>query len=175
MKREDKNAVIDQLKEQINNSKHFYLADIGGLNASETSALRRQCYQDSVSLVVAKNKLLREAMAKADGDFEELYNILAGPTSIMFSETGNVPAKLIRDFLKKNKKGKPALKGAYVEESVYLGIDQLDVLIAVKSKEELLGDIIALLQSPMGNVMSSLDSGKNILAGVVKTLSTREN
>jgi len=175
MKREDKNAVIDQLKEQINNSKHFYLADIGGLDAAETSALRRKCFQDSVSLVVAKNTLLREAMAKAEGDFEELYDILSGPTSIMFTETGNVPAKLIKDFLKKNKKGKPVLKGAYVEESIYLGVDQLDALIAVKSKEELVADVIALLQSPMRNVISSLESGKNILAGVVKTLAEKEN
>ncbi len=175
MKREDKNAIIDQLKEQINGAKHFYIADIGGLDAAETSALRRQCYQESVGLVVAKNTLLREAMAKAEGDFEELYTILAGPTSVMFTETGNVPAKLIRDFLKMNKKGKPALKGAFVEESVYIGEDQLDVLIAVKSKEELIGDLIALLQSPMKNVISSLESGKNILAGVVKTLSEKEN
>ncbi len=175
MKREDKNAVIDQLKEQINSSKHFYIADIGGLDAAETSALRRLCYQDSISLVVAKNTLLREAMAKAEGDFEELYTILAGPTSVMFCETGNAPAILIKEFLKNNKKGKPALKGAFVEESVYLGEDQLDVLIAVKSKEELLGDLIALLQSPMNNVISSLESGKNVLAGVVKTLSEREN
>jgi large subunit ribosomal protein L10 len=175
MKRENKNAVIDQLKEQINNSKHFYIADIGGLNAAETSALRRQCFNDGVGLVVAKNTLLREAMTKAEGDFEELYSILAGPTSIMFTETGNVPAKLIKDFLKKNKKGKPVLKGAFVEESVYIGVDQLDALIAVKSKEELVADLIALLQSPMRNLMSSLDSGKSILAGVVKTLSEKEN
>lgn len=175
MKRENKNAIIDQLKEQINDSKHFYIADIGGLNAAETSALRRQCYGVDISLVVAKNTLLREAMAQAEGDFEELYEILAGPTSIMFCETGNAPAKLIKDFLKKNSKGKPALKGAYVEESVYIGEDQLDNLIAVKSKEELVGDLIALLQSPMRNVISSLESGKNILAGVVKTLSEKEN
>ncbi len=175
MKREDKNAVIDQLKEQINSSKHFYIADIGGLDAAETSALRRLCYQDSISLVVAKNTLLREAMAKAEGDFEELYTILVGPTSVLFCETGNAPAKLIKEFLKLNKKGKPALKGAFVEESVYLGEDQLDVLIAVKSKEELLGDLIALLQSPMNNVISSLESGKNVLAGVIKTLSEKEN
>ena len=175
MKREDKNAVIDQLKEQINNSKHFYIADIGGLDATETSDLRRQCFQDNVGLTVAKNTLLREAMTKAEGDFEGLYSILSGPTSIMFTEIGNVPAKLIKDFLKNNKKGKPILKGAFVEESVYIGEDQLDALIAVKSKEELVADLIALLQSPMRNLMSSLDSGKSILAGVVKTLSEKEN
>jgi len=175
MKREDKNAVIDQLKEQINSSKHFYITDIGGLNAAETSALRRQCYQESVSLVVAKNTLLREAFTKAEGEFEELYSILTGPTSVMFTEVGNVPAKLIKEFLRKNKKGKPVLKGAYVEESVFIGEDQLDALIAVKSKDELIADLIALLQSPMHNVMSALDSGKHILAGVVKTLSEREN
>ena len=175
MKREDKNAIIDQLTEQIDGSKHFYIADIGGLDAADTSALRRLCFQDSVSLVVAKNTLLREAMTKAEGDFEELYSILSGPTSVMFTETGNVPAKLIKDFLKKYKKGKPILKGAFVEESVYIGEDQLDALIAVKSKEELVADLIALLQSPMRNLMSSLDSGKSILAGVVKTLSEKEN
>jgi len=175
MKREDKNALIDQLKEQINNSKHFYIADIGGLNAAETSALRRQCFQDNIVITVAKNTLLREAMAKAEGNFEDLYGILSGPTSIMFSETGNQPAKLIKDFLKKNKKGKPVFKGAFVEESVYIGADQLDILFALKSKEELVADVIALLQSPMRNVLSALDSGKNILAGVVKILSEKEN
>jgi len=175
MKREDKNAVIDLLKDRINNAKHFYLADIGGLDASETSALRRRCFQDSVSLVVAKNTLLREALTKADGDFEEMYDILAGPTSIMFTETGNVPAKLIRDFLKKNNKGKPVLKGAYVEESIYVGEDQLDVLASLKSKEELVADVVGLLQSPIRNLISSLDSGKNTLAGLVKTLSNKEN
>jgi len=175
MKREDKNAIIDQLKEQINNSKHFYIADIGGLDAQETSDLRRQCFRDSVNLIVVKNTLLREAMTNADGEFEELFSTLTGPTSIMFTETGNVPAKLIMDFLKKNKKGKPVFKGAFVEESVYIGEDQLDALAAIKSKEELIADLIGLLQSPIRNVMSSLESGKSILAGVVKTLSEKEN
>jgi len=173
MKREDKNAVIEQLTEEINGAKHFYLADIGGLNAGNTSNLRRICFKEDVKLIVVKNKLLRKALEKANGDFEELYPVLAGPTSMMICETANKPAKMIKDFRKGGEK--PLLKGAFVEECVYVGDDQLEVLIAVKSKEELVGDLVALLQSPIRNVMSSLNSGKHILAGVVKTLSERES
>jgi large subunit ribosomal protein L10 len=174
MKRENKDAIIDQLTEQINSSKNFYIADIGGLDADQTSQLRRQCFKENIALVVVKNTLLQKALDKAEGNFDELAEALKGPTSLMFSEVGNVPAKLIKEF-KKKKFPKPDLKAAYVEESVYVGIDQLDLLVAIKSKEELIGDLVALLQSPMRNVMSALESGKNTLAGVVKTLSEREN
>lgn len=174
MKREDKNAIIDQLTERINSSKHFYIADIGGLSALQTSELRRQCFKEDIDLVVVKNTLLEKAFGNADRNFEELIQALAGPTSLMFSEVGNAPAKLIKEF-KNRKFPKPELKAAYVEESIYIGVDQLDALVAIKSKEELLGDLVALLQSPMQNVMSALNSGKHTLAGVVKTLSEREN
>jgi len=173
MKRDDKNAIIGQLTETINNSKHFYIADIGGLDAGETSDLRRACFKDEIGLMVVKNTLLRKALENADGNFDDIYDILVGPTSVLFSETGNKPAQLIKAFLKTHKK--PLLKGAYVEESIYLGENQLDALAALKSKEELIGELIALLQSPITNVMSSLESGKNILTGVVKTLSEKEN
>ena len=174
MNREDKTAIIDQLTERINNSKNFYITDIGGLDAGETSNLRRQCFKEEIELLVVKNTLLRKALEKAEGEFEELYPVLAGPTSLMFTEVANRPAKLIKDLQKKNFE-KPELKAAYAEQSVYIGIDQLETLCSIKSKEELLGDLVALLQSPLRNVMSSLDSGKNILAGVMETLSQKEN
>ena len=174
MKREDKNAIIDQLTERINSSKHFYITDIGGLDAEQTSDLRRQCFKDEIQLLVVKNTLLKKALEKADVDFEELFSALAGPTSLMFTENASKPAQLIKEFQKK-RFPKPLLKAAYAEESIYVGVDQLDYLSTIKSKDELIADLIALLQSPIRTVMSSLDSGKSILAGVVKTLSEREN
>jgi large subunit ribosomal protein L10 len=172
MKRENKNVIVDQLTAEINQAKHFYIADIGGLNASETIALRRVCFKEDVKLLVVKNTLLQKALERANGQYEELYPVLNGPTSIMISDTGNKPAKMIKSFRKKHKK--PELKGAYVEECVYVGENLIDKLIAVKSRQELLADLIATLQSPMNNVMSSLQSGKHILAGLVKTLSEKE-
>ncbi|MFA6128430.1 MAG: 50S ribosomal protein L10 [Bacteroidales bacterium] len=172
MKREDKNVIVDQLTTEINQAKHFYIADIGGLDAIETSALRRVCFKEDVKLLVVKNTLLQKALERAEGQYEELYPVLNGPTSIMISDTGNKPAKMIKSFRKKYKK--PELKGAYVEECVYVGENLIEKLIAVKSRQELLADLIATLQSPMNNVMSSLQSGKHILAGLVKTLSEKE-
>ena len=173
MKREDKNVLIEKLTEEINEAKHFYLADIGGMNAGTTSTLRRTCFKEQVKLIVVKNTLLHQALEKANGNFEELYPILNGPTSIMISDTGNKPAKMIKDFRKGGEK--PLLKAAYVQDCIYIGNDQLDALIALKTKEELVGDLVALLQSPVRNVLSALNSGKHILAGVVKTLSERES
>jgi large subunit ribosomal protein L10 len=172
MKREDKNVIVEQLTAEINQAKHFYIADIGGLNASETIALRRICFKEDVKLLVVKNTLLHKALERAEGQYEDLYPVLNGPTSIMITDTGNKPAKMIKSFRKKHKK--PELKGAYVEECVYVGENLIDKLIAVKSRQELLADLIATLQSPMNNVMSSLQSGKHILAGLVKTLSEKE-
>lgn len=172
MKREDKNVIVDQLTTEINAAKHFYVADIGGLNASETIALRRICFKEDVKLLVVKNTLLQKALERANGQFEDLYPVLNGPTSIMITDTGNKPAKMIKSFRKKH--SKPELKGAYVEECVYVGENLIDSLIAVKSRQELIADLIATLQSPMNNVMSSLQSGKHILAGLVKTLSDKE-
>jgi len=172
MKREDKNTIIDSLKESIGNSKHFYLADISKLNADSTSKLRRACFEKEIQLVVVKNTLLRKALEKFEGKFEELYSLLNNSTSIMFTEAASIPAKLIKEFRKTSEK--PILKAAYVEESIYIGDDQLDALSSIKSKEELLGDLILLLQSPARNVLSALQSGSNKLAGIVKTLSEKE-
>ena len=172
MKKEDKNKIIDGLAERFQQFSHFYFADISDLNASDTSALRRKCFDKDIELVVVKNTLLRKALERFDGKFDEIYTILQGGTSVMFSNSANEPAKLIKEFRRAHPK--PLLKGAYVEESVYIGDNQIDALVAVKSKEELIGDIIALLQSPIRNAISSLESGKHIIAGVVKTLSEKE-
>eukprot|EP01155_Anaeramoeba_flamelloides_P008444 Anaeramoba_flamelloidesa123_25.p2 GENE.a123_25~~a123_25.p2 ORF type:complete len:174 (+),score=31.16 a123_25:708-1229(+) len=173
MRREEKEAIIENIAEQISANNHFYLTDIGGLNAEDTSNLRRQCHKNGIKLVVAKNTLLKKALEKSEGEYEELYSALAGPTSVMFTDQGNAPAKLIKEFRKDN--DKPILKAAYVEESVYVGEDQLDALVAVKSRDELIGDIVILLQSPTKNVISSLQSGANTLHGVLETLAKKEN
>lgn len=171
MKKEQKNQIVEELANQLNNNNNIYIADTSELNAEDTSALRRLCYKREVTLTVVKNTLLKKAMEKTDKDLEGLYDILKGPTSIMFAETGNGPAKLIKEFRKS--KQKPLLKGAYIEEMIYVGDEQLDFLVAIKSREELIGDIIGLLQSPVRNVMSALQSGGNILSGIVKTLSEK--
>ena len=171
MKRSEKYEIISNLTEQINSSPHFYLTDIESLNAERTSALRRLCNKQNVELVVVKNTLLRLALEASNKDAKELYDVLNGNTSVMFCENANVPAKLIKDFKKKNKK--PILKGAYVQESVYIGEDQLDVLVSIKSKNELIGEVIGLLQSPMKNVIGALQSGGNTIHGVLKTLSEK--
>ncbi len=173
MRREDKNLLIDKLTEQINQYPHFYLADISELNAEVTSKLRRKCFEKQIELVVVKNTLFIKALERSGkSDFTQLYDSIKGSTSVMFTETGNVPAKLIKEFRKKNPK--PLLKAAFVEESIYVGENQLETLVSLKSKNELVADVIALLQSPAKNVVSGLQSGRNILAGVVKTLSERE-
>jgi large subunit ribosomal protein L10 len=171
MKSSEKKVIIESLQEQINSYSHFYLTDISGLNAEKTSALRRLCFNQNVKLVVVKNTLLRKALESSNKNVEEIYEALKGNTSVMFSENANVPAKLIKDFSKKHKK--PLLKGAYVQESVYLGENQLEALIAVKSKNELIADVVAMLKSPMNTVLSQLQSGGNIIHGVLDTLKER--
>lgn len=171
MKKEEKNLVVEALAEKLKNNNNFYIADISELNAEDTSALRRLCFKRDVTLTVVKNTLLRKAMEKTDKDLEALYGILKGPTSIMFSESGNTPAKLIKEFRRTS--DRPILKAAYIEEMTYIGDEQLDFLVALKTKNELVADIIGLLQSPVTNVVSALQSGGNILSGVVKTLSER--
>jgi len=171
MKKEEKNLVVEALADKLNNNNNFYIADISDLNAEDTFALRKLAFKRNVTLTVVKNTLLIKAMDKADKDLETLYDILKGPTSIMFAESGNAPAKLIKDFRKTSEK--PILKGAYIEEMTYVGDDQLDFLVALKSKNELIADVIGLLQSPVSNVMSSLQSGGSILSGIVKTLSEK--
>ena len=173
MRREQKDVIIDNLAGRLNDTKHFYLTDISSLNAEETSNLRRKCFEKEISLLVVKNTLLRKAMEKSDGDFDDLYDVLKDSTSIMFCETGNIPAKLIKEFRKTMEK--PILKAAYVEESIYVGDDQLDTLSKIKSKIELLGDLLALLQSPATNLVSALTSSGSKMAGALKTLSEKEN
>ncbi len=172
MKSSEKQVIINNLQEQIDSYNHFYLADISGLNAENTSDLRRLCFKQEVKLVVVKNTLLRKALESSGKNAEELYDALKGNTSVMFTETGNVPAKLIKEFSKKHKK--PVLKAAYVEESIYVGADQLEALVAVKSKNELIADVVALLQSPMTTLLSQLQSGGNIIHGVLDTLKEKE-
>lgn len=173
MRRKEKESIIDNLTEQINNAGHFYLTDISELNAADTSDLRRKCFEKEVELVVVKNTLLKRALDKSEGNFEDLYDILKNSTSIMFSETGNVPAKLIRDFRKTHQR--PVLKAAFVEASIYLGDEQLEALASLKSKDELIADVLALLRSPMSNLLNALQSGGNNLAGALKTLAEKES
>lgn len=172
MTRNEKSAVIENLTTVLADNNVIYLADISAMNAEDTSALRRACFKANVKLAVVKNTLLEKAMEKSDKDFGSLVSVLKGNTSIMISETGNAPAKVIKEFRSK-KKEKPILKGAYIEESVYVGDENLEALVNIKSKEELIGDIITLLQSPAKNVVSALQSGGNKLSGIVKTLSER--
>ena len=175
MKKEDKSAIIKQLETTLGEYAHFYLADFGGLNAAKTTELRRTCFKQDIKLVVVKNTLLQKALDNSKVDFSELYGSLTGETSMLLSNIGNAPAKVIQDFSKasKSKIKKDILKAAYVEESFYIGADQLDSLIHVKSKNELIADVIALLQSPAKNVISALRSGGSTLHGVLKTLSER--
>ena len=168
MNKQDKDKTIQALDNMLTDNNNFYLADISGLNAEQNSALRRLCFKRSVSIKVVKNTLLKKAFEKNDLDFSQLYNVLVGNTSIMQAEAGNAPAKVIKEFRKKNEK--PILKAAHVEEAMYIGDENLATLAELKSKEELIGDIITLLQSPAKNVISSLQSGGNKLAGIIKTL-----
>ena len=173
MTKEQKNEAINQLSEELAGANIFYLADTSELDADLPSKLRRNCFKQDISLKIVKNTLLQKAMEKVEErDFSELYSVLSGPTSIMYSEVGNAPAKIIKEFRKKH--DKPVLKAAYIEESIYIGDDKLGSLCDIKSKEELLGEVIILLQSPAKNVVSALQSGKHTIAGLVKTLAERE-
>ncbi len=172
MTREEKSIAIQDLTAQLADTGVVYIADISGLNAQATSNLRRAAFRAGIKLEVVKNTLLTKAMEASDNDYGDLPSILKGNTSIFISETGNAPAKLIKEFRKKS--DKPILKGAYINEAVYIGDEQLDALVALKSKEEVIGDIIGLLQSPAKNVISALKSGGSTIAGLVKTLSERQ-
>jgi len=171
MTREQKAQEIQVLTEELSSAKNLYLTDISGLDAVQTFALRRACFKANIKLSVVKNTLLAKAMEASEKDFGDLQDVLKGNTSLMFSEAGNAPAKLIKDFRKKSEK--PVLKGAFIEEAIYIGDDQISVLESIKSKEELIGDVIALLQSPAKNVISALQSGGSNLSGILKTLSER--
>ena len=172
MTREEKSQVIEDLTAQLADSSNIYLTDISGLNAGTTSDLRRACFKANIKLAVVKNTLLEKAMEASDKDFGDLPSTLKGNTSVMYSETGNAPAKVIKNFRKKSVK--PLLKGAFIEEAIYIGDEQLDALVDIKSKEEVIGDIIGLLQSPAKSVISALQSSGGKLAGIIKTLSEKE-
>jgi large subunit ribosomal protein L10 len=173
MRREEKSTIIENLTATLKEYSHFYLTDTAALNAADTNDLRRMCFKNDIKLIVVKNTLLKRAFEESEINFEELYPVLKGTTSIMFSNTGNGPAKLIKEFRRSH--DKPVLKGAYVQESFYIGDNMLDSLVSVKTKEELVGDVISLLQSPIKNVISALQSGGNTIHGVLETLSKKNN
>lgn len=172
MTREEKSKAIDVLTTQLAENPNIYLTDISGLDALTTTNLRRACFKAGIQLTVVKNTLLEKAMESSERDFGDLKTILKGNTSLMFSETGNAPAKVIKEFRKKSEK--PVLKGAFIEEAVYIGDDLLDALVTIKSREEMIGEIVGLLQSPAKNVISALKSSGGKLAGILKTLSEKE-
>lgn len=172
MKKEVKDTIIVELGEQIKQHPHFYLVDVAGMNAEATSKLRRKCFKQGIKMVVVKNTLLHKALEASETDFSEIYVALKGSTAVLFTETANLPAKLLKDK-DYAKTGIPALKAAYAEQSIYVGADKLDELASLKSREELIADIVALLQSPAKNVVSALQSGANTIHGVLKTLGER--
>ena len=172
MTKQEKHEIVKNLLAKLNENNIFYLADISELDAETSTKLRRMAFKRDVSLNVVKNTLLRKALEAAEDSYEEFYDVLKGNTSILFSEVGNAQAKLIQEFRKKNKK--QILKGAYIEEAIFIGDDKIDTLAQIKSKEELVGDIITLLQSPAKNVLSALQSGGSTIAGLVQTLSEKK-
>jgi len=175
MKKEDKGLIINQLTEALQSNSNFYLTDIEALNASKTSSLRRVCSKKNIKLIVVKNTLFKKALESIDIDMSALYGSLVGSTAIMFAEVPNAPARLIKEFTKdvRGGEGKPKLKAAYVQECFYIGSENLDALVNLKSKDELVADLVALLQSPVQRVMSALQSGGNSIHGVLKTLEER--
>ena len=170
MRKEVKDTIVVELGEKLKEYPHFYLVDVTGLNAGATSKLRRECFKNEIKMVVVKNTLLHKAFEASDVDFEPLYASLKGSTAVLFCNTANVPAKLLKNYLKE---GVPALKAAYAEESIYVGADKLEELASLKSKNEVIAEIVALLQSPTKNVVSALQSGANTIHGVLKTLGER--
>ena len=174
MRKEDKGAIINNLTEVVKSYPNFYLTDIEAMDAEKTSQLRRECFKREVKLVVVKNNLLKKALGNLEGDYSELDGALKGNTAVMFSQVANAPARLIKDFTKDTKgEGKPQLKAAYVQESFYVGAENLDALVSIKSKNELIADVIALLESPAKNVISALQSSGQTIHGLLKTLEER--
>ena len=171
MRKEDKAIIIEKLGEKLKEYAHFYLVDVTGLNAETTSALRRKCFKSEIKMVVVKNNLLHKALEQSGTDFTPLYDSLKGTTAVFFCNTANVPAKLIKEEGKAT--GIPALKAAYAEEEIYVGAENLDTLVAIKSKNEVIAEVVALLQSPAKNVISALQSGSQTIHGVLKTLGER--
>jgi|TARA_B110000116_G_C16714554_1_gene526173 large subunit ribosomal protein L10 len=171
MTREEKSKVIERLTAELADNTNIYMTDVSGLNAVQTSSLRRACFKANIKLSVVKNTLLSKAMETSDRDFGDLNQVLVGNTALMYSEIGNSPAKLIKAF--REKADKPLLKGASIEDAVYLGDDQIKALCNIKSREELIGEVISILQSPAKNLISALQSGGATISGVLKTLSDR--
>ena len=171
MRKEEKHEVVLALTETIAEYGNFYITDTANLSVAKVNDIRRKCFENGIKMQVAKNKLIRKAMEASVGDFSEMFDVLKGSSSILFSKSSNAPAKLIKQLRKTG--DKPVLKAAYIDSSIFIGDNQLDALINLKSKEELVADIIALLQSPAKNVISGLQSGGNKLAGIVKTLQER--
>lgn len=173
MNKEQKNQAIDSLSALLKENPHFYLTDTSGLTVEKTNKLRSLCFNKNIKLLVVKNTLLRKAMEKTSSNYNSLHDTLKGTTAIMFTSVGNEPAKLIKDFRKEGNE-KPLLKAAYVEESIYIGNNQLEALASIKSKNEMIAEVIALLQSPAKNVLGALQSGKNKIGGIIKTLENRK-
>jgi large subunit ribosomal protein L10 len=170
MKKEVKDTIVVELGAKLNEYSHFYLVDVTGMNAGATSKLRRECFKNDIKMVVVKNTLFHKALEASDVDFEPLYGCLKGSTAVLFCNTANVPAKMLKNY---KKEGIPALKAAYAEECMYIGADKLEELAALKSKNELIAEVVALLQSPAKNVVSALQSGAQTIHGVLKTLGER--
>ena len=174
MTRAEKTAVIEQLKVKFSNTKYFYLTDASTLTVEDINAFRRDCYDKDVEVRMYKNTLIRKALEQIsdNGEYDALYDSLKGQTTVMFTETGNLPAKILKEFRKTHEK--PVLKAAYIESSIFIGDDEIDSLTKLKSKEELIGEIIGLLQSPVQSVLGALSSGGTTIAGILKTLEERE-
>jgi len=173
MRKEDKKLIIEDVASKLTQTPNFYIVDISGLNAEHTAKLRRECFSKNITLMMVKNTLLRKALEQIGyTEAAQLFPVLEGPTSIFLTEAANVPAKLIQEFGKKH--GKPVLKGAYLQECAYVGAQHLEALVNIKSREELIGDIVAMLQSPARNIISALTSGGAKLAGIAETLGERE-
>ena len=171
MRKEDKQVLIDSMLSELQACPNFYLTDVSDLNAEKTSQLRRQCFNSGIKLLVVKNALFQKAMQQMGKDYDNLYDVLKGSTAIMFCETGNAPAKLIKNFRKTS--DRPILKGAFIEECCYVGDNMIEALCNIKSKNDLIADVIALLQSPAKNVISALQSGGHKLSGILETLSEK--
>lgn len=170
--REEKEQIVELLQDRFTESANFYLADMSQLSVNDTNKFRKRCYEEGIHVQVVKNNLIKKALENANITDEGLHEIVKGPSSVLFADNINAPAKVIQEFRKTH--DRPALKGAFIEDTLYIGDDQLETLASLKSREELIGDIIGILQSPMKNVMSALESGGNKLSGILKTLGDRK-
>ena len=175
MTRAEKAQIIDDLTEKFKNNSNFYIANTSGLSVAEVNDFRRKCFSKGISYQVVKNTLIKKALENIDGDFSALNDkALKGTSGIMFStENPNAPAKILKEYKKKDKESNPSLKAASIDYDLFIGSEHLETLATLKSKEELIGEVIGLLQSPVNNVLGALMSGQHKLAGIVKTLQER--